>query len=412
MPAGSTSTIRRSARWTCARRRARRARPASRPISTSCGGGFCRSDDRADASPASASGRDGGRRSELPIGGAQQAQACRRFPDGVFAQIPMKGILYWNSHAFNLTDEDTIMNGRLNYYFADGAALPGARPIFNASRDLRAPTRRRTRRRRSATTTSCRRARGSSSSPRTPTSAASTSRSSCPTARRSTRASSTTTRSSSASIRRSRSTRPTAAERTLHYCSLYNNGVERRRLARSRDGDARVARAGERAARRSAAARRSPASRARSARRATAATTTRPATRRRAPATAICDACRITGGESTENEMFILIGQYYIDERSAAAGRRRSRRRSRFGRKAARRQRPLAVRGLRGATSARLRDLALRSRRAPPRVEAGRRAVSLRPRVRARHRSPLSELAALAVRACSTSHVGHGAPGA
>jgi hypothetical protein len=26
-----------------------------------------------------------------------------------------------------------------------------------------------------------------------------------------------------------------------------------------------------------------------------------------------CDACRITGGESTENEMFILLGQYFID---------------------------------------------------------------------------------------------------
>ena len=26
-----------------------------------------------------------------------------------------------------------------------------------------------------------------------------------------------------------------------------------------------------------------------------------------------CDACRITGGESTENEMFILIGQYFVD---------------------------------------------------------------------------------------------------
>jgi hypothetical protein len=27
-----------------------------------------------------------------------------------------------------------------------------------------------------------------------------------------------------------------------------------------------------------------------------------------------CDACKITGGESTENEMFLLIGQYFIDE--------------------------------------------------------------------------------------------------
>ena len=27
-----------------------------------------------------------------------------------------------------------------------------------------------------------------------------------------------------------------------------------------------------------------------------------------------CDACAITGGESTENEMFLLTGQYYIEE--------------------------------------------------------------------------------------------------
>ena len=29
-----------------------------------------------------------------------------------------------------------------------------------------------------------------------------------------------------------------------------------------------------------------------------------------------CDACRITGGESTENEMFILLGQYFMADGS------------------------------------------------------------------------------------------------
>jgi len=33
----------------------------------------------------------------------------------------------------------------------------------------------------------------------------------------------------------------------------------------------------------------------------------------------LCDACRITGGESTENEMFILIGQYYLNSTGANA---------------------------------------------------------------------------------------------
>ena len=31
-----------------------------------------------------------------------------------------------------------------------------------------------------------------------------------------------------------------------------------------------------------------------------------------------CDACPITGGESTENEMFILDGNYYVDPVAAA----------------------------------------------------------------------------------------------
>jgi hypothetical protein len=33
-----------------------------------------------------------------------------------------------------------------------------------------------------------------------------------------------------------------------------------------------------------------------------------------------CDACRITGGESTENEMFNLIGSFYIDPAGANDG--------------------------------------------------------------------------------------------
>ena len=66
------------------------------------------------------------------IGGAQKAQASIDYVAGVFAQIPMKGILYWNSHAFNLTDDDTTMHARLNYYFAKSQQYP-LQPIFNIS---------------------------------------------------------------------------------------------------------------------------------------------------------------------------------------------------------------------------------------------------------------------------------------
>ncbi|MET0343102.1 MAG: hypothetical protein ABW252_18990 [Polyangiales bacterium] len=38
--------------------------------------------------------------------------------DGVFSEIPLKGILWFNSHAFNLTDEDTELEARVNYFYA------------------------------------------------------------------------------------------------------------------------------------------------------------------------------------------------------------------------------------------------------------------------------------------------------
>ena len=37
----------------------------------------------------------------------------------------MRGIVYWNSHAFNLTDEDFVLNGRLNFVFAKEQRYPG-----------------------------------------------------------------------------------------------------------------------------------------------------------------------------------------------------------------------------------------------------------------------------------------------
>ncbi|MFO1395407.1 MAG: hypothetical protein U1F09_16800 [Steroidobacteraceae bacterium] len=58
------------------------------------------------------------------MGGAGQAQAYLPFFPGVFAQIPLKGVIYWNSHAFNTTTEDTTMHGRLNYWFAKDQQYP------------------------------------------------------------------------------------------------------------------------------------------------------------------------------------------------------------------------------------------------------------------------------------------------
>ncbi|TMA52316.1 MAG: hypothetical protein E6J75_17085 [Deltaproteobacteria bacterium] len=86
---------------------------------TSCGSGICRSQVKETFACI-------GYGPQLPnqfinyyaIGGAQKAQADIDFAPGVWAPTPMKGILLWNPHAFNLTDQDTMMHGWLNYSFA------------------------------------------------------------------------------------------------------------------------------------------------------------------------------------------------------------------------------------------------------------------------------------------------------
>ncbi|MDG2307574.1 MAG: hypothetical protein P8R42_23555 [Candidatus Binatia bacterium] len=64
------------------------------------------------------------------IGGAQEAQAFIEFREGVFGQMPLRGIAYWSSHAFNLTNEDTLLNGRINFPFAAEQTFP-LQQIFN-----------------------------------------------------------------------------------------------------------------------------------------------------------------------------------------------------------------------------------------------------------------------------------------
>jgi len=64
------------------------------------------------------------------IGGAQEAQAFIEFREGVFGQMPLRGIAYWSSHSFNLTTEDTKLNGRINFAFADQQEFP-LQQIFN-----------------------------------------------------------------------------------------------------------------------------------------------------------------------------------------------------------------------------------------------------------------------------------------
>lgn len=99
-----------------------------------CGDGICASDPQPSfACIGFGPGSGGAFASYQPIGGAQQPVAVDHYPDGVFAQLPLRGVLYWNPHAFNLSTKGTVLNGRMNYYFADEREY-WVRGIFDTSR--------------------------------------------------------------------------------------------------------------------------------------------------------------------------------------------------------------------------------------------------------------------------------------
>ena len=66
---------------------------------------------------------------------AQSTAAQFLFPDGVYNEIPVKGVLLWNSHAFNLTHQNGRMEAWVNIFFPKPGELQyEAQQIFNASK--------------------------------------------------------------------------------------------------------------------------------------------------------------------------------------------------------------------------------------------------------------------------------------
>ena len=262
-------------------------------------------------------GPGGGTASFYAIGGAQKAQATTDYLDGVFAQIPMQGILYWNSHAFNLTDQDTMMHARLNYYFAKNDRYP-VEGIFDTSQIFAAhtpPYQKETicndfvlpQGARLFNLSSHTHKRGKHFTVSLP---------------------------NGSTIYESfvyndpvdqkytpplEFDSPDPAQRTLHYCSLYNNGMAadgspdpETVTRRSRTPDSARMTVGLCNPTACAAGKIGAKCRGygddRSCDSAPNAND------------GFCDACPIKGGESTENEMFILIGSYYVDPSVGAAG--------------------------------------------------------------------------------------------
>jgi len=54
--------------------------------------------------------------------GSQEPFSQQNYPTGVYSILPMSGIVVWNSHAFNLTTGDTTMSQYLNLDFALGSS--------------------------------------------------------------------------------------------------------------------------------------------------------------------------------------------------------------------------------------------------------------------------------------------------
>jgi len=50
--------------------------------------------------------------------GTQETATTIDLAPGVYAELPMKGMIIWNSHAFNVTDQDGKLDAWLNFHFA------------------------------------------------------------------------------------------------------------------------------------------------------------------------------------------------------------------------------------------------------------------------------------------------------
>lgn len=102
-----------------------------------CGGGQCATDPDPSAIACIGFGPQTGL-STLTRGGFAFAQATTaqfRFPDGVYDELPVRGVVLWNSHAFNVTSRAGTLEGWVNILFPEpGQQRFRQTQIFNASR--------------------------------------------------------------------------------------------------------------------------------------------------------------------------------------------------------------------------------------------------------------------------------------
>ncbi len=91
------------------------------PLDTdSCGSGICRSSVRSNTA-CIGFGPPGGATAAVPdsLGGAGNGQASLDLAAGLYRKLPLKAIVYWNPHAFNLTSQGHTLKAYLNLLFTD-----------------------------------------------------------------------------------------------------------------------------------------------------------------------------------------------------------------------------------------------------------------------------------------------------
>ncbi len=64
--------------------------------------------------------------------GAQESINLSAYPAGVYGVLPLKGVIVWNSHAFNLTNDDMNVEAWINVEYAPTQVWP-AQGLFNAT---------------------------------------------------------------------------------------------------------------------------------------------------------------------------------------------------------------------------------------------------------------------------------------
>ncbi len=83
-----------------------------------CGEGACASEIRSSVN-CIAFGPSNAALESVTVARLEEASFERPFPPGVYGELPTKGLMLWNSHAFNLTVEDAKLEAWLNFDFAE-----------------------------------------------------------------------------------------------------------------------------------------------------------------------------------------------------------------------------------------------------------------------------------------------------